>query len=120
MQGPSRATGGGLLGSRQPAVRTPSQPPRVQGAPRIAGGTGPVQARNAIRSTAQALSIGQAARSGNPMTATGLMIAHDIMNKPFADGTLEGKTSAEMGRQQQGPPAWPSDRSGGGRSRSSG
>jgi len=99
VQGPSRATGGGLLGSRQPATRTPSQPPRVQGAPRIAGGTGAVQARNAIQTTSQALSIGQAARSGNPMTATGLMIAHDIMNRGVADGTLAGKPTPE----QQGP-----------------
>ncbi len=101
VQGPSRATGGGLLGSRQPATRTPSQPPRVQGAPRIAGGTGPVQARNAIRATSQALSIRQAARSGNPMLASGLLIANDIMNRGVADGTLKNKPVPK----KQGPPA---------------
>tara|TARA_R100000655_G_scaffold43878_2_gene80439 strand:- start:229 stop:1038 length:810 start_codon:yes stop_codon:yes gene_type:complete len=105
VQGPSRATGGGLLGSRQPPTKTPSQPPRVKGTPGVAGGSGSLQVRNAIQNTGRGISVARALTSGNPYSATGLAIAHDIMNRGVNPGTLEGRTPAEMGTQQQGPPA---------------
>ena len=103
VQGPSRPTSSGLIGSRAP-VQAYQNPPRVQGAPRIGGGTG-TQAqsqvsKNAVTAFSRGLQIGKALQAGNPLSATGLMIANDIMNRGWADGTLEGKPVAEM----QGPP----------------
>ncbi len=94
----------GLIGSRQPAARTPVQPPRVAGTPGVAGGSGSLQVRNAIQSTGGAVSVARAFATGNPYTATGLLIANDIMNRGVNPGTLEGRSPAEMGPQQQGPP----------------
>ena len=108
-QGPRRATRGGLIGSRRPAAKTPAKAPRVKGTPGVAGGSGSLKvknARNAIQATSRAVSVGRALASGNPMTATGLMIANDIMNRGVNPGTLKGRTPAEMGvKQKQGPPA---------------
>jgi len=103
MQGPSRPTGAGLIGSRTP-VQPYQSPPRVKGAPRLGGGTGTTAQgqvnKNAITAFSRGLTIGKSLASGNPMSATGLMIANDIMNRGVADGTLEGKPVPE----QQGPP----------------
>ena len=104
-QGPSRATRGGLIGSRQPTQRTTSQAPRVKGTPGVAGGSGSLRVRNSIQPVSKTLRVASAIARANPYIATGEIIGHDIMNRGVADGTLKGRTDAEMGRQKQGPPA---------------
>jgi hypothetical protein len=100
-QGPSRATRGGLIGSRQPTQRTTSQAPRVKGTPGVAGGSGSLRVRNRIQPVSKALRVASAVARANPYIATGEIIAHDIMNRGVADGTLKGKPVAK----KQGPPA---------------
>jgi|TARA_Y100000289_G_scaffold66197_1_gene81960 hypothetical protein len=106
-QGPSRAVKG-TIGSRPAPTPSRPKPPRVKGAPRIAGGTGrTVYGRSAADSAAR-----RASRSARPKIKGGLkgsspyilaaeIIANDIANRSVADGTLKGKPVP----QKKGPPA---------------